>query len=140
MRTRIRAFALAGVVAALGAPALAIQDTSGPAAGLWHLVPQDADEQAVPQHRMDIRLYPTPAPMRAAIVNRVTNEDMPYAAVEFDGKVLRLGRPSNVPGASGAIVWLQLTWDGVRFRGGYVDDKGAPVRSAVPLKLIRSRQ
>jgi hypothetical protein len=101
-------------------------------------VPQNADELAIPQHRMDIRLYPTPAPFRAAIVNRVTNEDMPYSAVEFDGKVLRLGRRLETPDGAAATSWLQLTWDGTRFVGGYVDERGQPLPSAVALKLVRA--
>jgi len=86
---------------------------------------------------LDIRLYPSPAPFRAAIVNRNTNQDMPYSVVEFDGKTLRLGHDTADRGAESRR-WLQLAWDGSKFTGGYVDADGKPVAPAIPMKLIRA--
>ena len=119
---------------------MAQQKAATPApSGLWHLLAADEKEEVIPQHRMDIRLYPSPAPLRAAIVNRVTGEDMPYSTAEFDGTTLRLGRRIGQAGSED-VSWLQMKWDGVRFVGGYVDGKGNSIPGAVPLKLIRSKQ
>ena len=130
-------FIVASIVALFGTTGVARQSQSAPASGLWHLLPADADEQVLPQHRLDIRLYVSPAPFRAAIVNRNTNEDMPYAVAEFDGKKLRLGQRPQSPDGADSVVWLQMVWDGVRFTGGFVDDKGDPMPRTVPMKLIR---
>ena len=128
---------VAGLFGLLLAVGGAQQPAAGPTAGLWHLLPADTDEEEIPQHRLDIRLYPTPAPFRAAIVNRNTNEDMPYAAVEFDGQTLRLG--SDAPGRGPeARIWLNLTWDGVKFTGGFFDAQGKAMPGPNQPKLVRS--
>ena len=116
-------------------------DASGPVSGVWHLVPEDTDEQdAPPQHRVDVRLYLAEQPCRAAIVNRNTNEDaLPYVVTEFDGKRLRLGQPSQAPdGAGTPRLWFDMEWDGARFNGGLVDDKGNVFPGSPRMKLIRA--
>jgi hypothetical protein len=132
---------VASLVALPGAIAMAQQNTPAPASGLWHLLAFDASEEVIPQHRVDIRLYLSPAPIRAAMVNRATNQDMqPFSVAEFDGHTLRLGQRSENPGSQGRLVVLRMTWDGVRFAGRYVDDEGTPMPGAVALKLVRSTQ
>jgi hypothetical protein len=71
------------------------------------------------------------------MVNRVTGQDMPevIASTTFDGRKLRLEMKGDVQ-----HVFLDMTWDGTRFEGMYVDTGGKPVSGAIPLKLIRSRQ
>lgn len=111
------------------------QELLAPGAGLWHLVPKETDEQNIPEHRVDIRLYPTPPPFRAAMVNRGTGQDMPniIASTSFDGKKLRLEMKGD------RQVFLDMTWDGTRFEGMYLDAAGKPVEKAIPLKLVKAR-
>ena len=130
-------FAAASLLGLMGASVVAQQTPPAPAAGLWHLIEADADEKDIRQHRLDIRLYPTPAPFRAARVNRNTNEESPYSLVEFDGKTLRLVFDPEGLGPA-ARTWLKLTWDGVKFTGNFVDGQGKPVANPIPLKLIRA--
>jgi hypothetical protein len=33
------------------------QESAGPAAGIWHLIPRDSDEQNIPDYRMDPRHF-----------------------------------------------------------------------------------
>lgn len=113
--------------------------TPRPAAGVWHLVPADTDEQAIPNHRMDIRLYTDATPFRAAVVNRVTSEDMPYAASTFDGRTLRLQMRAQSGRTQAEMPWLSMEWDGSRFDGEYVDASGAPIAGGVKFKLIHAR-
>ena len=131
---------VASLVGFLSTAGVARQQTAAPQSGLWHLVPADTNEQAaVPEHRIDVRLYLSTTPYRAAIVNRNTNQDMlPYEVTEFDGKKLRLGQRSAMPCIEGSMMWVQMEWDGVRFKGNLVDDKGNPLPPG-PMKLIRSK-
>ena len=113
---------------------------SGPESGLWHLVSADADEQAPPpQHRVDVRLNLSDVPCRAFVVNRHTNEEMlPSAVTEFDGTTLRLGQPWRNAGPERPRLWFQMEWDGVRFSGNLVDEKGNPLPGSPRMKLIRA--
>ena len=108
-----------------------------PEAGLWHLVPADSDEKAVPNHRVDIRLYPSPAPFRAAMVNRQTNADMPYAVATFDGRRLRLQMRAEAGRSQAEMPWLSMDWNGSRFEGTFLEPNGAPTEGSIQLKLIR---
>jgi hypothetical protein len=114
--------------------------TSAPASGLWHLLAQEDNETPVPEHRMDIKLWVSPGPFKAAWVNRVTSDEMPYAAASFDGKLLRLQFPAPAGQSQAEMGWLQMTWNGTRFDGGYVDAKFQPVPKGRPLKLVRSKE
>jgi hypothetical protein len=119
------------------------QTVSPPAAGLWHLLAADQAEQPLPEHRADFRLQLSPAPFKAVMVNRVTGEDMPLAAATFDGKILRLQMKTSGETAQADMPWLQMTWNGTRFDGGWVDKDGKPPASAPglpPMKLIRGKQ
>jgi hypothetical protein len=76
--------------------------SSWPAAaisGTWHLLDQAADETDIPAHRMDLRFDHGPGPLRAAVLSRITGEEMPMIhGASFDGEVLRLqmvARPSE---------------------------------------------
>jgi hypothetical protein len=54
------------------------------------------------------------------------------ASTTFDGRKLRLevkGDPH---------VFLEMTWDGTRFEGMYVDPAGKPLPESMPLKLVKS--
>jgi hypothetical protein len=105
-----------------------------PAAGLWHLLAKDEPEEPIPQHRVDIRLYPTPAPFRAAMVHRGTGQDMPdvITSTSFDKRKLRLEMKGE------RHVFLEMTWDGKRFEGTYLDAAGRPLQGSIPLKLVKS--
>ena len=98
------------------------------------------DEQSIPEHRMDLRLYPTPAPFRAAIVNRGTGDDIPYPVAMFDGKTLTLQMGTHDGPPNAGTPFLRMTWDGTRFEGTYVDAAFQPVPKAVQLKLIKSQK
>jgi hypothetical protein len=129
--------AAAVVLAALPSVTLAMtqaKELPAPAAGLWHLLQKNEDEQNIPQHRVDIRLYPTPAPFRAAMVHRGTGQDMPerITSTTFDGRKLRLEMKGDRHG------FLEMTWDGKRFEGTYLDPAGKPFPESVPLKLVKS--
>lgn len=106
-----------------------------PAAGLWHLLQKNDDEKDIPLHRVDFRLYPTPAPFRAAMVHRGTGQDMPESitSATFDGRKLRLEMKGD------RHLFLEMAWDGTRFEGMYVDPAGKPLPESIPLKLVRSR-
>ena len=133
-------FALA--LAALPSLTLAMpqtKDLPAPAAGLWHLLARGEDEVNIPDHRMDLKLYPTPEPFRAAIVNRVTGEDIPYAVAVFDGKTLTLQMGTHGGPPNPGMPFLRMTWDGTRFEGTYVDAAFQPVPKAVQMKLVKSR-
>ncbi len=141
MRERIQFVVAASLIAFPVAVLIAQQNTPAPASGLWHLLAVDANEEAIPQHRVDIRLDMSAAPIRAAMVNRATNEDLRrFSVAQFDGKTLRLGQRSEVPGSEGRLVVLQMTWDGTRFSGLYVDEDGKPMPGSVALKLVRAAQ
>ena len=59
--------------------------------GTWHLLDQAADETDIPDHRMDLRFDHGLAPLRAAVLSRVTGEEMLLIhGASFDGEVLRL--------------------------------------------------
>lgn len=117
------------------------QTVPPPAAGLWHLLAAEEAEQPLPEHRSDFRLQPSPAPFKAAMVNRVTGADMPLAAATFDGKIMRLQMQARAGTAQSEMPWLQLTWDGARFHGGWVDKDGKLVDGpAGHLKLIKGKQ
>jgi hypothetical protein len=36
--------------------------------------------------------------------------------------------------------WLQMTWNGTRFDGSYVDANGQPTAGSIPFKLVRAKQ
>jgi hypothetical protein len=137
---RIRnGFVVVALIVASGAIAAARQNAPTPQSGLWHLLPADQSETPIPQHRVDIRLSMSSAPMRAAMVNRTTGADMPpYTLAEFDGETLRLGIRSRVEGSAGQLVVLRMKWDGARFTGLYVNEQGEPIAGGVALKLIKS--
>jgi hypothetical protein len=128
---------LLGLLATVNHP---YQESASPAAGIWHLIPRDADEQNIPDHRMDLRLYPSPAPFRAAIVNRNTKEDIPYAVATFDGRTLRLQMRAGAGVTQAEMPWLQMTWYGTRFDGSYVDANGQPIAGLISFKLVRAKQ
>jgi hypothetical protein len=129
------------LVAVSAAVPSAWQTAPRPESGLWHLVAANESEVPLPQHRVDIRLYMTSQPMRAAMVNRATGEDMlPFSLAEFDGETLRLGRRSEVAESLGQLIVLEMRWDGTRFTGRYVDEQGTPVAGGVDLKLVKPAQ
>lgn len=135
--------AAAVVLAALPSLTLAMpqnKELPPPAAGIWHLLDKAADEQNIPDHRVDIRLSPSPEPFRAAIVNRSTGDDIPYAVAVFNGRVLTLQMGTHGGPPMPGTPMLRMTWDGTRFEGGYVDAAFQPLPKAQPLKLIRSGQ
>jgi hypothetical protein len=125
------------VLAVLPSVTLAMTQTKElppPAAGLWHLLRTNEDEKNIPEHRVDVRLYPTPAPFRAAMVHRGTGQDMPemIASTTFDGRKLRLEMKGD------RHVFLEMTWDGKRFEGMYLDPAGKPLPGSIQLKLVKS--
>ena len=129
--------AAALVLAALPSITLAMAQTKElppPAAGLWHLLRATEDETNIPEHRVDFRLYPTPAPFRAVGVHRGTGQDMPekITSATFDGRRLRLEMKGD------RHVFLEMIWDGKRFEGRYLDPAGKPLPESIPLKLVKS--
>lgn len=133
-------FVVVALIVASCAIEAARQSVPVPQSGLWHLMQVDESEAPIPQHRVDIRLGMSPAPMWAAMVNRATGADMlPYPLAEFDGQTLRLGRRSEVQGSVGQLVVLRMKWDGTRFTGLYVDEQGEPIAGGATLKLIKAR-
>jgi hypothetical protein len=101
--------------------------------GLWHLVDEGADEQNIPQHRVDIRLYSEAGQLRAAGINRNNGQESLYAAATFDGLTLRLKRTPS------SNVWLVMHWNGRRFDGDWRDDANQPPGPQIKLKLIRGQ-
>ena len=82
--SRVARVALVVLMSGLVMSAIEAQTpTPAPASGLWHLLAQEDQETPVPEHRMDIKLWVSPGPFKAAWVNRVTNEETPYAAASF---------------------------------------------------------
>ena len=130
-----------GLVAFSAGILSARQGRPAPESGLWHLLSANQSEVLISEQRVDIRLYMSSSPMRAAMVSRATGEDMlPFTVAEFDGETLRLGRRSDVADSRGKLFVLEMRWDGARFEGQYVDEQGAAVPGGVPLKLVRSSQ
>ena len=128
---------LAGLVLVVGVlsgqvtPAPAAQTTPAPMSGLWHLLLLEDDEVNIPGHRAAIRLWLPPMQVRAATLMPGSIEGRPFTETSFDGRTLRIRqRPDN---------WLVMTWNGQRFEGGSVDDKGQPVPGARPMKLIPAK-
>lgn len=133
-------FVVVALIVASGAIAAARQNAPAPQSGLWHLLQASEREAPLPGHRVDIRLSMSPAPIRAAMVNRATGADLaPYPLAEFDGETLRLGERSQIAGSVGQLVVLRMKWDGVRFTGHYVDEKGEPIAGGVVLKLVKAQ-
>ena len=58
----------------------------------------------------------------------------------FDGKVIRLQFQAPAGQSQAEMGWLQMTWNGIRFDGGYVDGKYQPLPKGRPLKLVRSKE
>ena len=133
--------AAALVLAVIPSVTLAMTQTKelpAPQAGLWHLLLQGQDEKNLPDNRTDLRLYPTPAPFRAAIVNYATGDEFPYPVAVFDGRTLTLQMGAHGGGSLPGTPLLRLAWDGTKFEGTYVDPAFQPLAKSPRLKLVRS--
>ena len=114
------------------------QTIPAPAAGVWHLLAADEPEKPLPEHRVDFRLQTSATPFAATMINRLTGEDIPLAAATFDGRTLRLTLRGDGSVPQADMGWLQMTWNGTRFDGGYVDKEGKlRAGPAGKLKLIK---
>ncbi len=104
--------------------------------GKWHLLDIAADEMNLPQHRVDLVFHTQPEGYRGAILRRDNGEEIPLAAVQFDGTILRLqmAAPSGKPQAE--MPWLSMVLTGGGFEGSYQDSTGAPMGGK--LKLVRA--
>jgi hypothetical protein len=82
--------------------------------GKWHLLDIAADETDIPQHRMDLVFHDQ---SRGAILRRDNGEEIPLAAVRFNGTILQLqmAAPSGKPKAE--MPWLSMVLTGGRFEG-----------------------
>src|SRR5438045_1319468 len=85
--------------------------------GDWHELDLNADEQHIPQHRMDLRFAAREGRLRGAILNRNTGDEIPLAGVAFDGRELRF-QMDPPPGRSPAeMPWMVMTRVGDKFEG-----------------------
>ncbi len=103
--------------------------------GKWHLLDIAADEMNIPQHRVDFVFHDR---SNGAILRRDTGKEVPLAAVQFDGAVLRLQMSSPRGSPQGEMPWLSMVLTGDRFEGCHQDSAGTPM--GVKLKLVRARQ
>jgi hypothetical protein len=66
--------------------------------GKWHLLDEAADENHIPDHRMDLLFKNDIGQLRGAILNRNTGEEIQFAEVQFDGSTLQIQmRAPTVP-------------------------------------------
>jgi hypothetical protein len=130
--SRLARVALAVFMSGLAMTSINAQTpTAAPASGLWHLLLLEDDEANIPGHRAAIRLWLPPMQVRAATLMPGSIDGRPFTETSFDGRTLRIRqRPDN---------WLVMTWNGKRFEGGSVDDKGQPLPGARPMKLIPAK-
>ena len=120
-----------GFLSGQAAKAPVAQTMPAPVSGLWHLLALDADETPLPDihHRMNVRLWLPPLEVRAATLHPLSMQERPFPETAFDGRTLRIRqRPDN---------WLVMTWNGKRFEGRSVDEKGQPLGGR--LKLIPAK-
>jgi hypothetical protein len=105
--------------------------------GDWHLLDLDADERNIPQHRMDLRFATRAGALHGAILNRNTGDEIPLAAVAFDGTALRyqMAPPPGRPPAQ--MPWMVMARIADRFEGRWETSPG--VAAGPTLKLVRAR-
>lgn len=104
--------------------------------GDWHLLDASAPDQPLPQHRMDLRLEGTDTHFRAAILNRVNGEEVPFARAVWNGSELRLQMHPPPGQEQPNMPWLVMTRIGTRFEGRWFGQQGDPMEPA--LKLIQA--
>jgi hypothetical protein len=105
--------------------------------GDWHQLDFDADEDNIPQHRMDLRFAIHDGTLRGAILNRNTGDEIPLAATTFDGAVLRYQMtppPGPVPRE---LPWMVMRRIADKFEGRWETAPGVAVGPA--MKLVRAR-
>lgn len=108
--------------------------------GKWHLLDITADETDIPQHRMDLVFHDK---SHGAILRRDNGEEMPLAAVSFDGATLRLQLTSPPGKSQSEMPWLVMTLNDYRFEGSYQTAAGEPVESPgrrCRLKLVPAKR
>jgi hypothetical protein len=106
--------------------------------GTWHLLDIAADEQAIPQHRMDLRFGGHGPQFRGAVLHRITGDETLLAAAAFDGSELRL-QVQAPPGRKQAdMSWLVMTWIAGKFEGHWQHPQG--VAMGPRLKLVRAEK
>jgi hypothetical protein len=95
-----------------------------------------ADEQDVPQHRMDLRFEGRDQELRGAILHRFTGEEMPLAEAVFDGSELRLQMYAPPDEEQSDMPWLVMTRIAEKFEGHWRNPQGATMGPR--LKLVRA--
>lgn len=105
--------------------------------GRWHLVDLAADEQQVPAHRVDLVFHDAGGVFRGAMVNRVTQTEIPLTVVAFGGATLRIQMPAPSGGAQDEMPWLVMTRVDDAFHGRWQDAHGTAMGPT--LKLVRAR-
>ena len=106
-------------------------------AGNWHLLDAGADEQNIPHHRMDLRFEGEGAQFRAAILNRVTGEQIPLAGAFFDGSELRLQMHAPPGREPRDMPWLTMTRIDDTFEGHWRNVQGEMM--GLRLKVVRAK-
>jgi hypothetical protein len=140
MQARLGAAAVGALLVVAAATAAQTRDAAW-LAGDWHLVDANADEEHLPQHRMDIRLQSQGGQLRAAILSRVDGREMAMASASFNGTELRLQMRAPAGRDQAAMPVLVMKLSGEKFEGRWQLPAGAA--GDVPetaLKLIRARR
>ena len=104
--------------------------------GNWHLLDVAADEQNIPEHRMDLRFGGRGSELRGAILHRVTGEEMLLAEAIFDGSELRLQMYAPSDKKQADMPWLVMTRIAEKFEGHWQNPQGATMGPR--LKLVRA--
>jgi hypothetical protein len=86
---------------------------------------------------MDLRFETEGVQFRAAILNRVTGEEMPLAGAVFDGSELRLQMHAPPGKEQRDMPWLVMTRIDERFEGHWQNVQGEVM--GPKLKVVRAK-
>jgi hypothetical protein len=107
--------------------------------GNWHLVDLDANEVALPQHRVDLVIRRTESGLTGAVLSRIDGRDVTWAAlvVQFDASTLRLQMQDTREPNPVEAPWLVMVPTNDRFEGRWHYATSEPIGPT--LKLVRAR-
>ena len=103
--------------------------------GKWHLLDEAADENNIPDHRMDLLFKIDIGQLRGAILNRNTGEEIPLAEVKFDGSTLQLQMRAPTGTDQAAMPTLMMTKSNDKFEGHWRKSRSEII--GPKLKLVR---
>ena len=105
--------------------------------GKWHLLDGAADEIDIPMHRVDLMFHSDAGQFRGTILNRLNDNDIPLASLQFDGLTLELQMQAPDGKTQAEMPILVMRTANGKFEGYWM--KSATESLGPKLKLVRAK-